>query len=200
MVDSSSPLDRSEVTSLLERMGTGDHSAADRLMPLVYDELRVRARRYLRGRADVSLQPTALVHEAYLRLIDAPDGWNGRTHFFAVAAIAMRQVLLDHARYHGRGKRGGNRRRVTLDEAVARDAGPDVDLLAFGQALERLAALDQRQARIVELRILAGMTADEVAEVLEISRRSVQRDWAFAKAWLRAELDESGEGESSGIR
>jgi RNA polymerase sigma-70 factor (ECF subfamily) len=195
MVDSSSQPDRREVTHLLERMSAGDHSAADRLIPLVYDELRARARRYLRGRADMSLQPTALVHEAYLRLVDAPAGWNGRTHFFAVAAIAMRQILLDHARHHGRGKRGGDRRRVTLDEAVAWDAGPDVDLLALGQALERLAALDERQARIAELRIFAGMTADEVAEVLEISRRSVQRDWAFAKAWLRAELDERGQAQ-----
>jgi RNA polymerase sigma factor (TIGR02999 family) len=200
MEDSSSEPDRRGVTRLLERMGAGDHSAADQLMPLVYDELRARARRYLRGRAGVSLQPTALVHEAYLRLADAPDGWNGRTHFFAVAAIAMRQILLDHARHHGRDKRGGNRRRVTLDEAVAWEAGPDVDLLALGQALERLAALDQRQARIVELRIFAGMTAEEISEVLEISRRSVQRDWAFAKAWLRAELDGSGEVEDREAR
>jgi RNA polymerase sigma-70 factor (ECF subfamily) len=153
--------------------------------------LRARARRYLRGRVGGSLQPTALVHEAYLRLVDAPDDWNGRTHFFAVAAIAMRQILLDHARHQGRGKRGGNLRRVTLDEAIARDVGPDVDMLALTQALERLAVLDERQARIVELRVFAGMTADEVAEVLEVSRRSVQRDWAFAKAWLRAELDDA---------
>jgi RNA polymerase sigma-70 factor, ECF subfamily len=195
MADPSSVPDRREVARLLEQMSAGDHSAADRLIPLVYDELRARARRYLRGQGGTSLQPTALVHEAYLRLVDAPADWNGRTHFYAVAAIAMRQIILDHVRHHGREKRGGNLRRVTLHESVARGAEPDVDLLALGQALERLAELDERQARIIELRVFAGMTAEEVAEVLDISRRSVQRDWTFAMAWLRAELDEGREAE-----
>ena len=173
----------------------GDGSAADRLLPLVYAELRARARRYLRsGRSGDTLQPTALVHEAYLRLVGhAPEHWHGRTHFFAVAAIAMRQILIDHARHHGRVKRGGELQRVTLGEAVAPAGLPDVDLLALGQALERLAALNERQARIVELRFFAGLTVEEVAEALGLSKRSVEVDWAFAKAWLRVELSKGDE-------
>jgi RNA polymerase sigma factor (TIGR02999 family) len=186
--------DEGEITRMLERIQAGDGSVADHLLPLVYDELRARARRYLRsGRPGDTLQPTALVHEAYLRLVGRPpDGWQGRTHFFAVAAIAMRQILLDHAKHHGREKRGGGMQRVTLEDAVAPTTGPDVDLLALGQALERLAALSERQARIVELRFFGGLTVEEIAEVLGVSKRTVEGDWTFAKAWLRAELSKGG--------
>jgi RNA polymerase sigma-70 factor (ECF subfamily) len=167
----------------------GDEAAANQLLPIVYDELRARARYYLRsGRAGDTLQPTALVHEAYLRLAGQPAGWEGRTHFYAVAAMAMRQILIDHARYRGRGKRGGDVARVTLSDAVARVSEPDVDVFALGEALERLATLNERHARIVELRYLAGLTVDEVAEVLGVSRRTVESDWTFARAWLKAEL------------
>jgi RNA polymerase sigma factor (TIGR02999 family) len=181
--------DSDKVTHLLEAMGAGDEAAAARLLPVVYDELRARARYYLRsGRAGDTLQPTALVHEAYLRLAGQSEGWEGRTHFYAVAALAMRQILIDHARYHKREKRGGDAARVTLSDGVARASEPDVDVLALGEALERLAALNERHARIVELRYIAGLTVDEVAGVLGVSRRTVEADWTFAKAWLKAEL------------
>jgi RNA polymerase sigma-70 factor (ECF subfamily) len=181
--------DPDEVTRLLEALGAGDGDAANRLLPVVYDELRARARYYLRsGKPGDTLQPTALVHEAYLRLAGQPAGWEGRTHFYAVAAMAMRQILIDHARYRKREKRGGDAARVTLSDAVAQVASPDVDVMALGEALERLAALNERQARIVELRYLAGLTVDEVAEVLGVSKRTVEADWTFAKAWLKAEL------------
>jgi RNA polymerase sigma factor (TIGR02999 family) len=196
MADSPDGPDQGEVPRMLDELCGGDRSAADRLLPVVYDDLRKRARRYLRASPGNTLQPTVLVHEAYLRLVGhTPDAWRGRTHFFAVAAVAMRQVLIDHARHNRRAKRGGALRRVTLADAVAPDAGPDVGLLALEQALERLAALDERQARIVELRALAGLTAEEVAEVLGLSRRTVQSDWAFARAWLRAELSKGAEHE-----
>jgi RNA polymerase sigma factor (TIGR02999 family) len=181
--------DAEEITHILQAMEAGDEAAADRLLPVVYDELRARARYYLRsGRSGDTLQPTALVHEAYLRLAGQPAGWEGRTHFYAVAAMAMRQILIDHARYRRREKRGGDAARVTLSDAVAQVASPDVDVLALGEALERLAQLNERQARIVELRYFAGLTVDEVAEVLDVSKRTVEADWTFAKAWLKAEL------------
>jgi RNA polymerase sigma-70 factor (ECF subfamily) len=194
MADAEDGPGRSEVASMLDELCEGDRSAVDRLLPLVYDELRARARRYLRASAGDTLQPTALVHEAYLRLVgNAPDRWQGRTHFFAVAAIAMRQIVIDHARHHGRAKRGGAQQRVTLAEVVDPSSGPDVGLIALEQALERLAALDERQARVVELRAFAGLTAEETAEVLGLSRRTVQSDWSFARAWLRVELGKGTE-------
>jgi len=181
-----------EVTRLLDEMRAGDEAAADRLLPVVYDELRARARYYLRsGRPGDTLQPTALVHEAYLKLAGQPDEWESRTHFYAVAAMAMRQIMIDHARYHAREKRGGDAARVTLADVAAPVSGPDVDALALAEALERLAALSERQARIVEMRYFAGLTVDEVAEALGVSRRTVEADWTFAKAWLKAELSRS---------
>jgi RNA polymerase sigma-70 factor (ECF subfamily) len=195
MEDSPQTPGEQEITRMLDEMQAGDGSAADRLLPLVYDKLRAIARRYRRsGRAGDTLQPTALVHEAYLRLVGhAPEGWQGRTHFFAVAAIAMRQILIDYARYSGRAKRGGGGQRVTLDDAVAVTGGPDIDLLALEQALERLVALNARHARVVELRFFGGLTVEEIAEVLGLSKRTIEGDWTFAKTWLRAELSKGAE-------
>lgn len=180
------------VTGILQEVCNGRDSAVARLFPLVYDELRALAESYLqRERCDHTLQATALVHEAYLRLVDQRDvQWQGRAHFFAVAAQAIRRILVDHARSHLRAKRGGNRRRVALDSSVAWSTGPNLDLVALDEALDRLAALHQRQARIVELRFFGGLSGDETAEVLGIAPRTVDGDWSMARAWLRRELAE----------
>lgn len=160
-------------------------------MPLVYDELRRVAASYLaQERNGHTLQPTALVHEAYLRMAQVPDEWGGKTHFFAVAARAMRRLLIDHARARGRDKRGADWERVTFDNAIARLA-PDLDradVLALDAALEKLAALDARQAEIVELRFFSGMTIDEIASHLSLSKRTIEAEWTHARAWLRREL------------
>ncbi len=180
--------DSSRVTLLLGELAGGKRSAADELLPLVYDDLRARARGYLR-RADGRLQATELVHEAYLKLVDQSHAdWRGRTHFFAVAAIAMRHIIIDHVRAGARAKRGGDLRMVTLGDDVAPASGPDVDVMALYEALERLTALDARQARIVEMRFFGGLNVEEVAEVLGVSKRTVEGEWTHAKAWLRAEL------------
>jgi RNA polymerase sigma-70 factor (ECF subfamily) len=182
------PVDPVRVTALLGELCGGNRAAADELLPLVYDDLRMRARNYLRG-SDGRLQATELVHEAYLRLVDQSSAdWRGRTHFFAVAAIAMRHILIDHVRHRGRAKRGGDLRAVTLDEAVAPVADPDVDAYALHEALERLAELDPRQARVVEMRFFGGLSVEEVAEALGVSKRTVEGEWSHAKAWLRVEL------------
>ncbi len=162
-------------------------------MPLVYDELRSLARRYMRSeRREHTLQPTALVHEAYLRLVDRPRvDWRGRTHFFAVGARVMRHLLIDHARGRGRKKRGGGRYRVTLTDwrAAGGEAGLDPgELLDLDAALEKLARVDEREARVVELRFFAGLTVAEVAHALGVSKRTVEQDWTHARAWLRREL------------
>jgi len=164
---------------------------ADRLMPAVYDELRALARNYLRReRQDHTLQPTALVHEAYLRLVDQSRvDWKGRTHFYAVAAVAMRRILTDQARMHRRGKRGHGWRRILLDESAAANKQEEIDSIALNDALQTLAALDEFQARIVELRFFGGLTVQEVAHVLGVSKRKVEGDWTHAKAWLRKVLD-----------
>jgi RNA polymerase sigma-70 factor (ECF subfamily) len=181
------PVDPVRVTALLGELCGGNRAAADELLPLVYDDLRMRARNYLRG-SDGRLQATELVHEAYLRLVDQSSAdWRGRTHFFAVAAIAMRHILIDHVRHRGRAKRGGDLRAVTLDEAVAPVADPDVDAYALHEALERLAELDPRQARVVEMRFFGGLSVEEVAEALGVSKRTVEGEWSHAKAWLRVE-------------
>ncbi len=165
-------------------------AAAAELLPLVYDELRVLARKYLRGeRGGHTLQPTALVHEAFMRLVDQTSiDWKGRTHFLAVSAQAMRRVLIDHARGRGRRKRGGDWERVVLDDVVAPDGLENVDALALNDVLEELAALDEFQARIVELRFFGGLTVEEAALVLGTSKRKVEGEWTHAKAWLRARL------------
>lgn len=190
-----SPTDATEhVTQLLESIRQGHASAADRLLPLLYDELHRLAESFLRHeRVNHTLQPTALVHEAYLRMVrqDRTD-WQNRAHFCAVAAQAMRRILLSHARDRAAAKRGGNALRVTLsDSDVAATPGlNDVDLLALDDALGRLAALDDRQARVVELRFFGGLTVEQAAEVLGVSPRSVKADWQMAKAWLYTQLKE----------
>ncbi len=175
--------------------------AAEKLMATVYDELRGLARGYLkRERSDHTLQPTALVHEAYLRLADQDRvRWRGRSHFFAVGARMMRRLLVDHARARRRVKRGGEWLRVTLGQGVGSLLGRELDrdqLLALDLALQRLADLDARQARIVELRFFAGLEVAEVAEVLGVSKRTVEGHWTHARAWLKRELAAGSESES----
>jgi RNA polymerase sigma factor (TIGR02999 family) len=187
---------REDVTQVLEDLRKGDKRAADKLLPLVYDEFRALARHYLaQERMNHTLQPTALVHEAYMKLVDQTRvDWQGKSHFFAVAAQAMRRILVDHSLSRQRDKRGGGRARVVLDEAVALSPQKDEDVLALDEALERLAALDARQARVVELRFFGGLSVEEVAQALGVSKRTVEGDWTFARAWLSRELRE-GDGE-----
>ncbi len=181
---------RTEVTQILDAMRSGDRDAVARLLPMVYDELRALAGSFFgRQPGHHTLQPTALVHEAYMRLANQEEpAWQDRRHFFNVAAMAMRQLLTDHARRKKSIKRGGELGKVTLDEAVAPLTDCDIDLVALDDVLTRLAKLDERQARIVELRFLAGLTVEETAAVLEISPRTVKLDWQMARAWLRREL------------
>jgi RNA polymerase sigma factor (TIGR02999 family) len=181
---------RQDITQVLEELRNGDKRAADKLLPMVYDEFRALARHYLaQERANHTLQPTALVHEAYMKLVDQTRvDWQGKSHFFAVAAQAMRRILVDHARSRQREKRGGGRARVMLDEAVALSPQKDEDVLALDEALEKLAKVDPRQAKIVELRFFGGLSVEEVAEALHVSKRTVEGDWTFARAWLSREL------------
>ena len=173
-------------TSLVRKVTRGDTGAAEELFPLVYDELRRMAHGYFRGRGGETLQPTAVVHEAYLRLVDqTAGGWKDRAHFVAVAATAMRQVLVDAHRRRRAAKRGGDWRKVTLDQAArAGDRGEEVDFLELEEALARLAALDERQGRVVELRFFGGLKMDEIAHVLGVSKTTVEGDWRMARAWL----------------
>jgi RNA polymerase sigma factor (TIGR02999 family) len=179
-----------DVTSLLEAWNRGDASALDRLIPIVYDDLRrVAGRRLRMEREGHTLSATALVHETYLRLMGQhPSHLQNRSHFFAVASELMRRILVDHARRRRASKRGGGAVRITLDAAVAGGASPDLDLVAVDDALTELAALDTRQARIVEMRFFGGLSAEEAAEVLGISRATVERDWGLARAWLYRRL------------
>ena len=180
-----------DLTRLLLDWSRGDKTALDRLMPLVYDELRALAERSLRHeRSGHTLQGTALVHEAYLKLVDHRQvRWQDRAHFFAVAAQLMRRILVDHARRHGAAKRGSGEPRLPLDEADAPAApAPLGDWLALDRALERLGALHERQARTVELRFFGGLTIEETAEVLQVSPATVKNDWSLARGWLYREL------------
>ena len=190
-MDSNEP---SEVTQLLHHVEAGDRSAVDRLFAAVYQELRNLAGQFFRREPEgITLQPTALVHEAYVKLVDqAGVDWHGRTHFFAVAAQAMRRILVDHARRRGAAKRGGRGKRVLLDDDPLPAIAPNDDLLAVDEALAKLAELDPRQAQLVELRFFGGLSVDEAAEVLGISKRSAEREWTMARAWLRRELSETG--------
>lgn len=185
-----------DVTRLLDDMSAGRPQAFDELFPLVFAELRRRAAGQLRReRRNHTLQPTALVNEAYLRLVDQRGvQWQNRLHFFAVASQAMRRILVDHARTHRRVKRGGVQARVTLDEAMIAAESRSIDLLALDQALERLTALDERQARIVELRFFGGLSVEEAGEVLQLSTSTIKREWSMAKAWLHAELTAQAPG------
>jgi len=182
-----------DVTRLLAEWQAGDQSALDRLMPLVYHELRRIAARYLHSeRTGHTLQTTALVHEAYLRLVDETHiQWHGRAHFFAVAATLIRNILVDHARIQKAAKRGGGAQKLSLEEAFAVAAGHETDILAVDDALHGLSKIDPQQGRIVELRFFAGLTIEETAEVLHISPSTVKRDWILAKTWIYRELSQS---------
>jgi RNA polymerase sigma factor (TIGR02999 family) len=175
-----------QVTQLLVRWREGDREALEELMPLVYDELRCLAHHYLRQeRADHTLQSTALVHEAYLRLAgQSPPQWQNRAHFFGIAAHVMRQILVEYARGRSAAKRGGNACRLTLDEALELPQPVDVDVLALDKALTELSEFDPQQSRIVELRFFAGLTIEDTSEVLGVSPATVKRDWVTARAWL----------------
>lgn len=179
-----------DVTRLLLALQDGQTGAADQLVPLVYAELHDLAVHYMRGeRADHTLQPTALVHEAYMRLVDQRNAsWKNRSHFFGIAAQAMRRILVDHARRKRATKREGGDR-VTLDESVAEAPQRSVDLIALDDALLKLAELDPRQARVVELRFFGGLDIEQTAESLGISPATVKRDWTFARAFLQREMD-----------
>ncbi|HMW00298.1 MAG TPA: sigma-70 family RNA polymerase sigma factor [Acidobacteriota bacterium] len=183
----SSPL---EVTVLLEAWNRGDQAALDQLMPLVYTELRQMARRYMSGQpAGHTLQTTALIHEAYLKLAGQSDvHWQNRSHFFAVAATAMRHILVNHALARKTEKRGGDFQKVSLDQAALVSSERYAELVALDEALTRLAAFDERKSRIVELRYFGGMSLEETADVLKISVETVKRDWRLAKLWLLSEL------------
>jgi RNA polymerase sigma factor (TIGR02999 family) len=172
------------------------HAEMDRLMALVYDELRALAGSFLRGETPgQTLQPTVLVHEAYLRLVDQRQlNWNDRTHFFRIAARVMRRILVDHWRSKRAKKRAAEEVRLTLAEGVSIGEGPDVDMVAVDGALSQLEAFDPQQARIVELRFFAGLTVEETAQALGISTATVKRDWALARAWMIVELTGSGPG------
>lgn len=185
MVATSSP-----VTELLLRWSQGDGAAREELFPLVYNELRRLARRCLAGASqNHTLQSTALVHEAYMRLVgNSSVRWNDRVHFFAVAAQSMRNILVDHARAKNAKKRGGGNLTLTLNEDMAFSKQRDVDLIALDNALNNLAAVDERQCRIVELRFFAGLSIDETSEALAISPATVKREWATARLWLLRQI------------
>ena len=178
------------ITDLLVGYGRGDKGALDKLMPIVYDELRRQAARYLkREQAGHSLQTTALIHEAYLRLVDQHNvQWQNRAHFFGIAAQMMRRILVDHARTKKRAKRGGSDIRVSLTGAGVSIKAKDMDVVALDEALNRLAELDEQQSRVVELRFFSGLTVAETAAVMGISPATVKRDWSMARAWLHREL------------
>jgi RNA polymerase sigma factor (TIGR02999 family) len=179
------------ITQLLLAWNEGNREVLDKLMPLVFDELHRQAARFLRReRSDHTLQTTALINEAYLKLLDQRGvNWESRTHFFAIAANLMRQILVDYARSKNRDKRGGNLIKLSLEEAeVVAGKEKSIDLMALVEALSRLEKIDPRQARIVELRYFGDLTLEETAEALNISRTTVADDWAMAKAWLRREL------------
>ncbi len=178
------------ITDLLVGYGRGDKGALDKLVPIVYDELRRQAARYLkREQAGHSLQTTALIHEAYLRLVDQHNvQWQNRAHFFGIAAQMMRRILVDHARTKKRAKRGGSDIRVSLTGAGASIKAKDMDVVALDEALNRLAELDEQQSRVVELRFFSGLTVAETAAVMGISPATVKRDWSMARAWLHREL------------
>jgi len=180
----------SEVTRILSAIEEGDPRAAEQLLPLVYDELRkLAAQRLAREKPGQTLEATALVHEVYLRLVEGANAqhWNSRGHFFGAAAEAMRRILVEKARRKGRSRHGGDRRRVSIDEAL-NVAAPGEDLVALDEALTRLAALDAVAARLVTLRYFAGLTMADAAQALGLSLRSAERNWTYAKSWLHRAL------------
>jgi RNA polymerase sigma factor (TIGR02999 family) len=186
----------SNLTEMLHDWSDGDREALDKLVPIVYEELRRQAARYLRReRHGHTLQTTALIHEAYIRLIDQRNvRWQNRAHFFGIAAQLMRRILVDHARSRQAAKRGGSDIKLPLEEAMFASEGREVDLVALDEALERLAAIDPQQSRVVELKFFSGLSVEETAEVLGVSSRTVKRDWNVAKAWLRREISAGRSG------
>jgi RNA polymerase sigma factor (TIGR02999 family) len=179
-----------DVTGMLEALSAGDRSVVDHLLPIVYAELKRRASSLMRReRSDHTLQPTVLVHDAFMQLVrqDRVD-WQGRAHFFAMASQMMRRVLVDHARARLRDKRGGGAARVSLDEGLGLSAERDLDVVALDEVLARLAELDRRQAEIVEMRFFGGLSVEEVAAVMSLSKRTIEGEWTMIKAWLRREL------------
>jgi RNA polymerase sigma factor (TIGR02999 family) len=184
-----------QVTDLLRAWSGGNPQAADKLMPLVYDELRELAARQLRGeRRDHTLRPTALVHEAFLRLVGQRVEVQSRVHFFALAAQVMRRVLVDHARARGAGKRGGGRERVTLEEDAAVEGPREIDLIALDGALRELNVIDPAKVRLVELRFFGGLSVDESAGILGVSPSTAAREWRLARAWLYRHLRDEAAG------
>jgi RNA polymerase sigma factor (TIGR02999 family) len=184
----------SEVTRILSAIDQGDPHAAEQLLPLVYDELRkLAAQKLAREKPGQTLQATALVHEAYLRLVDVDTAqrWNSRGHFFAAAAEAMRRILVERARHKKSLKAGGDRQRLELADIEPALAEPDVDLLALDEALDKLGRCEPRQAELVKLRFFAGLTLEQAAEVLGISASTADNDWAYARCWLRVEMEGS---------
>src|SRR5947207_1721641 len=179
-----------DVTELLVKWSNGDKAALDKLMPLIQQELRRLAHHYLsRERSGNTLQTTALVNEAYLRLVNRKDvHWQNRTHFFAIAATLMRTILVDHARSHAYAKRGGGAHKTELDEAMVVSQERAAEVVALDDALKELATFDLKQSRIVELRFFGGLTIEETAEVLHLSPATIKREWSTAKAWLYHEL------------
>lgn len=184
--------DELDVADTLAQLASGNHEAADRLMPLVYDQLRGLARSMLNQESPgQTLQPTALVNETYLRMADQTRvDWRGKTHFFAIGAKMMRRILVDYARSKKRQKRGGGMQRIPLNDDMRVTNRNDEDVLAIESALTELAELDPRQAQIVELRFFGGLTVEEVAEVLGVSKRTVESDWTMVRAWLRRRLSQ----------
>ncbi len=184
-----------EISGILTAIDAGDPRAAEQLLPLVYDELRrLAAQKLARETPGQTMQPTALVHEAYLRLVGSPaeasaPSWNSRGHFFAAAAEAMRRILVDRARHKRTQKAGGERHRLDLADVEPTAEEPGVDLIALHEALEKLEAIDQRRADLVKLRFFAGMTTDEAAQALGISSSTAEKDWAYARCWLRLEIE-----------
>jgi RNA polymerase sigma factor (TIGR02999 family) len=183
--------DRTHLTRFLNELASGSTDAAEGLMPYVYAQLHSLAQAHVRNQALAhTLQPTALLHEAYIKLFDADRcQWNDRQHFFALAAKVMRQILVDHARAQKRIKRGGGNVRVTLDESALGHAGNELEVLDLDQALVELSTQDERQGRIVELRFFGGLGVDEVAGILELSKSTVEREWRAARAWLGVRLE-----------
>lgn len=190
MINGSPVTSRESLTVLLQQWSGGKSDALDELIPLVYDELRSLAERYLRDeRRQHTLQPTALVHEAYLKLIDQRVTWQNRAHFFGVAAQAMRRLLVDHARRKGAEKRGGAVEMIQLNEELDLPADEKLDVVRLDEALDRLAEIDPQQSRVVELRFFAGLSVEETAGVMGVSDSTVKREWRVARAWLLRELE-----------
>lgn len=185
------------ITELLIESSGGDRSALNELLPLVYTELRQLAAHYMqRERADHTLQATALVHEAYVRLVDQRNvNWQNRAQFFGLAAQMMRRILVNHAESHKAAKRGGGAHKLSLDEAISFFEEQNLDLLILDGALTRLAEFDEEKSRIVELRFFGGLTMHEVAEVMKSSTATIEREWALARAWLYREISNTGTGE-----